>query len=208
MHRKTCEICGRREMKAYKNKELNKILCGRHQQQMYRCGKLFRTGRVEKNEIIIIGDIAKIKVYQKGMEYHIVIDKEDVPKIKDKPFHLCKKYARTKILKNGVAKGVYIQNLILKHKPGFIIDHIDRNPLNNKKSNLRYASFQQNTWNRRTQQKTLTNNTGVTKNYGKFVAKIGYMGKRIHLGSFDTLGEAVVARKAAEQEYFGQFAPI
>ena len=51
------------------------------------------------------------------------------------------------------------------------------------------------------------NTSGVTgvhwqPKIAKWVAKIGFRGKRIHLGCFDNLEDAIRARKEAEEKYF------
>lgn len=45
---------------------------------------------------------------------------------------------------------------------------------------------------------------GVTRNRntGRYVARLDFQGKIHHLGTFDTIAEAVLARRAAELEYF------
>jgi hypothetical protein len=42
---------------------------------------------------------------------------------------------------------VHLHRLIANAQPGEIIDHVDRDPLNCRRSNLRRATRQQNRWN-------------------------------------------------------------
>lgn len=90
------------------------------------------------------------------------------------------------------------------------IDHVDGNPLNNNPNNLRLATNAENLQNRTGLE--LRNSSGVTgvgfHNAGrKWYAQIRVNGKTIHLGLFDAFEEAVMARRAAELRYYGEFAP-
>lgn len=92
---------------------------------------------------------------------------------------------------------------------GHKVDHINRNTLDNRPENLRLATTAQNAWNRGISR---VNTTGVTGVYyepkvGKYRALIRYEGKLIYLGRSESMEEAVVLRRAAEREYFGQYAP-
>lgn len=88
-------------------------------------------------------------------------------------------------------------------------DHKNRNPLDNRKENLRYATQHENTMNKSIQ----TNNTsgiigvGWVKKLQKWRARITYNGESIYLGVFDNKEDAIKARLNAEKEYFGEFAP-
>ena len=87
------------------------------------------------------------------------------------------------------------------------IDHIDRNPLNNKISNLRLATMSQNQCNKKVQ---TNNKSGVTGVYlrsdtNKWTASIQLSGKKIVLGCYQTKEEARQARIEAEKKYFGKF---
>lgn len=91
------------------------------------------------------------------------------------------------------------------HNTWIMIDHKDGNPSNNKIDNLRPTNYQLNAANRSTQ----TNNTGAKGVYyrnGKYEAGIKVNQKRIHLGVFSTLEEALDARGKAAIKYFGEYA--
>lgn len=105
-----------------------------------------------------------------------------------------------------------ITEIILKGNGVYIpedkmVDHIDRNPLNNTKINLRICSVGENAFNKSIRIDNTSGKTGVYKYRDKWVSKIGFHGKLIHLGYFEDFGDAVKARELAEKEYFGKFAP-
>ena len=57
-------------------------------------------------------------------------------------------------------------------------------------------------------QNTSSKYKGVDKRYNKWRAQIRINNKLIHLGYFINFDDAVTKRKHAEQQYFGEFAPI
>jgi hypothetical protein len=88
-------------------------------------------------------------------------------------------------------------------------DHVDRNPFNNRKFNLRNATNSENSINRGLKS---TNSSGVTgvyfkKSINKWVAYLYYNKKQMHLGTFLNKDDAVKARLTAEKKYYGEFAP-
>ena len=82
------------------------------------------------------------------------------------------------------------------------IDHADRNKANNKIENLRCCSRSQNCQNPSMRNNNTSGHTGVCwhKTRKKWSAYITINGKKRHLGWFNTLEEAIAARKKAEQE--------
>lgn len=89
-----------------------------------------------------------------------------------------------------------------------VTDHIDGNPLNNCRENLRIATNAQNGQNRG---KARSNTSGFKGVYwhsrdGKWVAKINAYGKRKHLGGFTTPEAAYEAYCTAARELHGEFA--
>lgn len=82
------------------------------------------------------------------------------------------------------------------------IDHINRQPADNRISNLRIVSNFENCRNKGFSKKNTSGHIGVhlRRNTGKWYAYISMRG-RVSLGSFNTFEEAVAARKAGELKY-------
>lgn len=88
-------------------------------------------------------------------------------------------------------------------------DHKNRNPLDNRKENLRPATQQENTFNKSKQKNNRSGFIGVgyVKKKNMWRARITYNNKPIFLGLFVDKTDAIIARLNAEKEYFGEFAP-
>lgn len=87
-------------------------------------------------------------------------------------------------------------------------DHIDGNPLNNSRCNLRLATNSQNQMNRRVSNNKSCPLKGVTwhKQCQKWQAQIKINNKNKHLGIFGSPEEAHEAYCKAATELFGEFA--
>ena len=88
-------------------------------------------------------------------------------------------------------------------------DHIDRNPMNNRKNNLREATQTQQCRNRN---KTNRNNSGIVgvcynKDRDAWDAYISIDKKQVTLGEFKNIEDAARARLQAEFDCYGDFAP-
>jgi len=75
---------------------------------------------------------------------------------------------------------------------GFVVDHINRDKLDNRKANLRIIEARHNAQNVGPQKRNRTKIRGVTfrKDTGRYLAACGYEGKFIRLGYFDNPKEA------------------
>jgi hypothetical protein len=91
--------------------------------------------------------------------------------------------------------------------PERTVDHEDRDSSNDRWNNLRLATKGQQAMNQGPHSHNTSGITGVYERLGKYCATIKFNYKQIWLGTFDTEEEAIAARRAAEEEYFGKFAP-
>lgn len=93
----------------------------------------------------------------------------------------------------------------------FCPDHIDGNKLNNSKSNLRKSNYQLNAANRsKIIKPTSSKYKGVHffKQTNQWMARIGFNGKRIHIGMFSHEKDAALAYNEKAIELFGEFAKL
>lgn len=91
------------------------------------------------------------------------------------------------------------------------VDHINGVGLDNRRSNLRYATKSQNHQNQKLRADTKTGFKGVSKYANRrdlWRARILVKGERIHLGCFKSPEEAAVAYDEAAKKFFGEFALI
>ena len=88
------------------------------------------------------------------------------------------------------------------------LDHIDRNPLNNRFCNLRLSDRTKQAVNSSKGKNNKSGIIGVSfmSREQKYKAEIGVNGKTIYLGS-GSLEKCTILRLKAEKEYFGEFAP-
>lgn len=104
----------------------------------------------------------------------------------------------------------YMHRLIMGSPKSRVVDHMDRDGLNNQRSNLRIATTSQNIINSDLRKNNSSGFTGVAwlKTRNKWVAYITVMQKRIYLGVFCRKEEALAARIYAEKQHFGQFSSL
>lgn len=88
-------------------------------------------------------------------------------------------------------------------------DHIDRNPFNNRKYNLREPGNCGNAQNHSLRKDNTSGVSGINfdKRNGLYVSRIQADNKRIFLGYFENKNDAIIARLNAEIKYYGEFAP-
>lgn len=139
-----------------------------------------------------------------------LVDEEDAKLLEGHSWFLLKRpgdkniYARAKIK----GKPVLMHRLILEAPKGSIIDHINGNGLDNRKSNLRFCSMRDNSRNRKIHIGNKSGFKGVlwkVRNK-KWQARICVNYKDISLGLFLDKEDAARAYNAAARKYFGEFA--
>lgn len=214
-----CEICGREQEK------LSTIhgyhLCKKHYAQYQRLGKFLdsnpRTTN-DLNEIIIDGDIAKIKLYDSKQNEigEAIIDTEDVDRVKNYKWRVKlggTNRSKCNCVLTGNAKETYTNSLhrhIMNCPKSLYVDHINGNRFDNRKSNLRICTNQENCFNT---VKLCTNTSGykgvnLDKSRNKWVSEIKFSGKKIFIGRYNNIEEAAFTRYYTEsllqKEYMSQ----
>jgi len=103
---------------------------------------------------------------------------------------------------------IFMHREIMKAPKGLQVDHINRNGLNNRKSNLRLCTHAENVHNSRPMRNGSSQYKGVCwhKCKKKWCVSISKSGKRTYLGHFDDEMEAGVAYDRKAEELFGEFA--
>ncbi len=100
---------------------------------------------------------------------------------------------------------VLMHREIMNAPKGMVVDHIDRNRLDNRQANLRVCTPQQNEFNKRPRSRR-SRFKGVYPYRDKWQAAIKHNGKTHHLGVFDDDVEAAKARDRKAFELQGEFA--
>lgn len=86
------------------------------------------------------------------------------------------------------------------------VDHTNEDKLDNRCANLRESTHQQNCWNQ-SKSRGKTGVRGVYFERGKFSAHLFKDGEYKLAKTFDAIEDAIIARRAAEKMYFGEYAP-
>ena len=140
----------------------------------------------------------------------VKIDNDDLEKCSKLTWHYAKnkdsKYIQTRIKGKMIKLHRYIMNM---NNSNLVVDHINRNPLDNRKSNLRICSYKENSFNKSIRVDNTSGIPGVSfhKTNKKWRAKIKYNNLTIHLGYFEDINEALINRRVAEEILFGEYSP-
>ncbi len=98
---------------------------------------------------------------------------------------------------------------LMGREPVAILDHKDRNPLNNAEDNLRDGT-KGNTQNREKQRNNNSGITGVSRHPKSdgWMVYVGISGKPTYFGFFKDRTEAQIVRDAAALKHHGEFAVL
>lgn len=133
-----------------------------------------------------------------------LVDKKDSLLIKSIKWHIhntgCGIYARG----HFDGKKVYMHRLLLSAPPGWQVDHINGNTLDNRRDNLRLVTPQQNSFNK----KRITGRVpyrGVIyrEDRKQYVARVTFHNKLYYAGYWDTAEQAALAYNDKAKELFG-----
>lgn len=105
---------------------------------------------------------------------------------------------------------LFLHRVVMDAEPGETVDHEFGDTLDNRREKLRPATKKTNGQNRvRLSKANRSGLTGVRRspNKKRWVANIKVDYQTLYLGTFDTRDQALAARRAAENQHFGEFAP-
>ena len=147
-----------------------------------------------------------------------IVDPDDYYRLSEHKWHVSgwgygKYYAvRRGPNKNGmIGKMVHMHREVANTPDGLFCDHINGKRLDNRKANLRAATFSQNIWNsKKVSTPTYSKYKGVTyrKSSGKWLAMISLNSRQIFLGSFEDEAQAAKAYDRAAKKHYGEFARL
>lgn len=203
---KQCPVCG--EDFSVKPSEISRgwgIYCSK------RCKGI---SQMKPNGVVEHPDCLEI-LLQRGMS--TFIDREDLEKVRD--YHwLAVRSGKTRLVVEAThLAGVRIRKtklhrIILDAPEGMTVDHISGDTLDIRRSNLRLCNKTENNRNRRKgiRSRTSSKFKGVYLDvfHGKWAARIGSGGKKIHLGYFESEAQAAAAYDEAALRYHGDFARL
>lgn len=125
-----------------------------------------------------------------------LISKKDYPVIKENCWH----YDKDGYLKSS--RLGLMHRFIMKDKLSgkLQVDHINMNKTDNRQSNLQVVTQQENLHKKSKYSSNTSGHTGVkwNKRLSKWQVQITRNKQRVHLGVFDNLQDAVIARRKAE----------
>ena len=200
------------KIKECTNKAVAKGLCSKHYNQLRRYGKIFKyTCRDKINHIEILEDHAEIYLIDINNEVcgKALIDLEDVDKVKNIKWHKSDLQRNTYYCMSNNKTWRRLHRLIMNvTDPNIFVDHINHNGLDNRKSNLRICTNQENIRNCITPKNNKSGYKGIywAKDKNKWTVQITLNNKTKYIGRYEKLEDAIAARKEAAKKYYGEFA--
>lgn len=145
---------------------------------------------------------------------HAIVDDEDYErfsKFKWQALQLSKGkfYAARSTSKKKEQKTVFMAHDVLSPRMFFVVDHINhQHALDNRRENLRYATPQQNTFNRKANGERQVKGVYWHSQVSKWRAMIRVDGKLHCLGLYENKEDAARAYDDAAEAAFGEFASL
>lgn len=165
--------------------------------------------------IIVRDGVGFVPLGENAKQGYALISADDVYKVEKNSWRLDSHgYAIKSVKENGRTKNISLHHVVYK-KPskGMVIDHINRNKLDNRRENLREVSHSVNSANRKLNRSknSLFKYPGVrqVKNhktgqiYDTFEVAIKLKDKWVCTEYYDNLEDAINARKRMEEEVYG-----
>jgi len=142
--------------------------------------------------------------------YSALVDDADFPHLSQKRWHLAghrgTMYVTTSAWVGGKCVSVPMHTLIASAPLGMVVDHVNGNRLDNRRSNLRICTRTENLWNRHAAPRGVSRFSGVTYEGNRWRARISRENHRINIGVFAREVDAAIAYDAKCRALRGEFA--
>ncbi|MBL7153093.1 MAG: HNH endonuclease [Phycisphaerae bacterium] len=147
---------------------------------------------------------------------YAIVDAEDFKELNQYKWHCTHEGYVKRAARNESGKGrkqvqIYMHRVVCPAAKGMMVDHINRNALDNRKANLRAATQKQNVWNRkfvRKGGKTRFNGIRWDKNRQRWQVRLTIDGRRESFGYYGGEVEAAKAYDGIAKKYRGEYAYI
>lgn len=191
-------------------------MCSKHMHQFHKYGKFLDNNPRTNNDLNDYwfddnnSEIVHFNLYNQKNELigNFIIDKEDIEKVKYHKWRVSHDHVVTGLPAKGTQRD--LAHIILDfdaRKSDMVVDHINGNPFDDRKINLRICTQGQNCCNKSFISNNTTGFIGVSyrKDRERYDPEIRIQNNRCHLGYCKTLEEAVYKRFYAEQLIFGDY---
>jgi hypothetical protein len=118
----------------------------------------------------------------------VFVDEDIFDELMKYKWHITNGYVNNKILK-------LMSRHVMNYSGDLFVDHINNNPLDNRKCNLRILTSKQNAQNTSSRVGSSSQYVGVHKRKNKWCSQITINGDRIYLGTFSSEIESAKARE-------------
>lgn len=179
----------------------SKGLCNKHRQRESR-GTLYKKTWADKNDILKEGKFTFLVTYNREgtISSKSYIDEDDITRVLTRKWYFRK--GDGYVASSSTDKSIFLHHFIIGNSD--IVDHINRDRLDNRKENLRNVTFQQNILNSSLRKDNTSGTKGVRydkRRLSPWYCSIHVNGKTIFGGYFKSKEEAVIKRKELENEY-------
>ena len=213
------DLIGKRSGKLFIEEYLGKQTQNGKEEPYYKCRCDCGNETIVKRRLLVCGhkrscgDCIRIEKIDDGYRYlckdgdHFEFSIEDYETISELPIHInCGGYPMTKI--DG--KDCLLTHYLIGVSDDIFVDHIDGNPRNNRRENLRFASSAENARNMALKSSNTSGFKGVSyfRSRQKYRATIKVDYKQHHLGYYERAEDAARAYDEAARYFFGEFACV
>lgn len=170
--------------------------------------------RVIPNRYVEEDDHIRVTVYgmKKEVTGEVIVDKKDLQIVSGYKWHIKKRNGMPMaVMSRKGGSHIRLHHLIMGAPPeGKEYDHINRNPLDNRRKNLRICTLEQNQWNRGLLKRNISGYKGVALAHDKkhWTAVIWHESKPLYIGCFDDPRQAAYFYNEKALELKGNFAYV